>query len=176
MRYFISSTQAAHHQAQPCSAQPIGTSWCCKIIPKNSERHNPTTEHAEKEKILRILSTKILSEIRLGFVKIFSFFSSSSSFFYAFRALPLKVSSGVVDFNIKHRSIWCRENLTPRCRTTKIKNYMNKTLNQVIKWGFNRIYDSLSKNSIIFRLVGVLYLKADGKRFIFNSLYLSVMH
>jgi hypothetical protein len=53
---------------------------------------------------------------------------------------------------------------------------MNKTLHQDIKRGFNRIYSSLSKNSIIFRFVGVLYLKADGKKFIFNSLCLSVMH
>jgi hypothetical protein len=52
---------------------------------------------------------------------------------------------------------------------------MNKTLNQVIEWGFNRIYGSLSKNSIIIRLLGVLYLKADGKMFIFNSLC-PVMH
>jgi hypothetical protein len=157
-----------HHQAQPCNAQPNGTSWCCKITRKNSERHNPTTEHAGKKKLLRILSMKI--SVRLGFV-LWQYFP----FFYAFRALPLKVSWGIVDLNIKHRSIWSGENLTSRCRT-KIKNYMNKTLNRVIKWEFNRIYGSLNKNSVIVRLLGVLYLKADGKRFTFNSLCLSVMH
>jgi hypothetical protein len=87
-----------HHQAQPCSAQPNGTSWCSKIIPKNSERHNPTTEHAGKEKILRILSMKIRSEIMLSFVTIFSSFSFF--IFYAFCAHPLQVSWCVVDLNI----------------------------------------------------------------------------
>jgi hypothetical protein len=72
------------------------------------------------------LSMKILSEIKLGFVTIFSTFFMLSMHSHL-------ISRGIVDLNIKHRSLSCGENLTPRCRITKIKNYINETLNQVIK-------------------------------------------
>jgi len=50
---------------------PVDTA---RLHPKILKETILTTKHTGKEKILRILSMKILSEIRLGFVTIFSRF------------------------------------------------------------------------------------------------------